>query len=418
MLGYVLDRFPTRTETFVQREIEGLAALGHRPKLWALRAAPGADSWNRCGATDAEAAAVAPKELSVLPSPFSFRTASARIAAFASSPARFLDAGMALITGASREPRTFLPALVRADAAYPLARALRREGVTHLHAHFGFVPSTVAWLASRLSGVPYSVSVHAWDVFANRSMIPEKLLAARRVVTCTRYARRFLLERYPSLRPERIVCVHHGLDLERWAALPMPAGDGTRVLAVGRLVPKKGFGVLLRAFARARASFAKQGRKMSLTLVGDGPERPRLETLARALGLGESLVLTGALSPPDVRREMARAHMLVAPSVRGARGDLDGLPNVILEAMASARPVVASRISGIPEAVVDGRTGLLSPAGDDEALARDIVRLARDRELALRGAAAGRRRVEERLSLKDSARAMARVFADMGAIDR
>ena len=280
----------------------------------------------------------------------------------------------------------------------------------------GFVPSTVAWFAAHLAGIPWSVSVHAWDIFVNRSMMPEKLLAARRVVTCTDFARGWLHERYPSIPRGHVVTVHHGLDTDLYAPRPLPDGDVTRILAVGRLVPKKGFGVLLRAFARARAALARDGLEATLALVGDGPERPRLERAARELGLAESVRMTGALPTEDVRAEMDRANMLVVPSVPGARGDLDGLPNVVLEAMALARPVIGSHLSGIPEAVADGRTGLLVPPGDDETLARAMVRLARDRELASRLGTAGRELARERFSLGVSARALAAVFRDMGAL--
>ncbi len=406
-LGYLLDRFPVPSETFIARELEGLAALGIRPVVFALRAS---DS----PATGA--AANIARGVRVLPSPTSVATAWAKLATMLRSPGRVMRPALGMIRGALRSPRTAPAELLRANSGFCLARELAREGVTHLHAHFGFVPSTVAWFAAHLAGIPWSVSVHAWDIFVNRSMMPEKLLAARRVVTCTDFARGWLHERYPSIPRGHVVTVHHGLDTDRYAPRPLPGGDVTRILAVGRLVPKKGFGVLLRAFARARAALARDGRKATLALVGDGPERPRLERAARELGLAESVRMTGALPTEDVRAEMDRANMLVVPSVPGPRGDLDGLPNVVLEAMALARPVIGSHLSGIPEAVAQGRTGLLVPPGDDETLARAIVRLARDRELALRLGTAGRELARERFSLGLSARALAAVFRDMGAL--
>jgi len=407
MLGYLLDRFGVPSETFITREIEGLGRLGIRPKIWALRAS---DSPATGAAADIA------RGVRVLPSPMSVVTAGAKLATMLRSPGRVMRPALGMIRGALNSPSTAPAELLRANSGFCLARALAREGVTHLHAHFGFVPSTVAWFAAHLAGIPWSVSVHAWDIFVNRSMMPEKLLAARRVVTCTDFARGWLLERYPSIPRGHVVTVHHGLDTDRYAPRPLPVGDVTRALAVGRLVPKKGFGVLLRAFARARAALARDGRKATLALVGDGPERPRLERIARELGLGESVRMTGALPADEVRSEMDRANMLVVPSVPGARGDLDGLPNVVLEAMALSRPVIGSHLSGIPEAITDGRTGLLVPPGDDETLARAMVRLARDRELASRLGAAGRELVRERFSLEVSARALAAVFRDMGAL--
>ncbi len=403
-LAYLVDRFPVPSETFIAREVEGLTALGMRPLIFALRPsdAPGARNAG---------------PVRVLPSPFSYRTAATKLATMLRSPGHVMGPALSVVRGAFRSPRTAPAELLRLNSSFCLARELEREGVTHLHAHFGFVPSSVAWFAAHLAGIPWSVSVHAWDIFVNRSMMPEKLLAARCVVTCTDFARRWLVERYPALRRKRVVTVHHGLDVAAFE--PRPLSDGPpRFVAVGRLVPKKGFGVLLRAFARVRAALAGESgvhAGASLTLVGDGPERPRLEALARELALRDSLIMTGALPQERVREEMASSRALVVPSVRGRGGDMDGLPNVVLEAGASGRAVVGSRFSGIPEAVEHGRTGLLGAPGDELALARAMLTLARDPLLAARMGHEGRRVVEERFTTERAAAKLAGVFRELDA---
>jgi glycosyltransferase involved in cell wall biosynthesis len=412
-LAYLVDRFPVPSETFIARELEGLEGVGVRPVVFALRPSDMPDAAPATGISGEIA-----RWVRVLPSPYSSRTAAAKVGTMLRSPGRVMGPALGMVRGAFRSPLTAPAELLRANAAFPLARELAREGVTHLHAHFGFVPSTVAWFAAHLAGIPWSVSVHAWDIFVNRSMIPEKLLAARRVVTCTDFAREWLLERYPSIPRGRVVTVHHGLDAAGFEATPLPDGP-PRFVAVGRLVAKKGFGVLLRAFARVRAAFVREDdskRDATLTLVGDGPERPRIEALARSLNLEDLVVMTGALSQTRVREEMARARTLVVPSLRGRGGDMDGLPNVVLEAMASARPVIGSRFSGVPEAVEDGRTGLLVPPGDDEALARAMLTLARDEWLARRMGEAGRRVVEERFTTELSVAKLMEVFRGLGAV--
>lgn len=407
-LAYLVDRFPVASETFIVRELEGLAALGIRPLVYALR-----ESGARATGVAAEIAG----GVRVLPPPISGQVAKAKLETMLRSPARALRPALGMVRGALRSPLSAPAELMRAYSAFYLAQELALDGVTHLHAQFGSVPSTVAWFAAYLAGIPWSVSVHAWDIFVNRSMMPEKLLAARRVVTCTDFARAWLLRRYPSIRRDKVVTVHHGLDLAAFAATSLPEGP-PRFVAVGRLVKKKGFGVLLRAFARVRAALdnTEDGRDASLTLVGDGPERERLESLARALGLGRSLVMTGAASQERVREEMARSRALVMPSVRGRGGDMDGLPNVILEAMACGRSVIGSRFSGIPEAVAHERTGLLVPPGDDKSLARAMLTLARDQWLAERMGLAGRRAAQERFGIDRSAAALAKVFQTFGAV--
>jgi colanic acid/amylovoran biosynthesis glycosyltransferase len=404
MLGYLFDRFPVASETFIAREVEGLARLGIKPKLWALR------EGDLIAGTE-----LLVNDLRVLPGILSPRSQLAELAAILSHPVRYVDTTLSLIRGCFRSPRTFLAELMRGDAAFALARQLRSEGVTHLHAHFGFVASTVAYAVWKMTRIPFSVSVHAWDIFVNRSMIPEKLSAAAMVMTCTDYAREYLLKTYKRLDPARVVCVHHGLDLTLNAATPARDGAATEVLAVGRMTPKKGFSVLLRAMAIAHHQLSREGRSMRLTLVGDGPRRKPLARLADALGLGDSLHMTGALPQADVREAIRRSHMMAVPSVMGPKGDRDGLPNVVLEAMAAGRAVVASDFSGIPEAVEDGRTGILVRSGDHEDLARALVRLARDRATATRMGLAGREVVESRFSLQRSASRLAEAFATMGA---
>jgi glycosyltransferase involved in cell wall biosynthesis len=241
-------------------------------------------------------------------------------------------------------------------------------------------------------------------------MLPEKLARARRVVTCTEYARAWLLARWPVLDPRRVVCVHHGFDLEEHAPHPLAEDGAFSVLAVGRLVPKKGFVHLAVAFARARDALGDVPCR--LTMVGEGPERAKIERLAREIGLGRSFRMTGALGQAGVREEVARSHVLVAPSVMGPRGDRDGLPNVVLEAAAAGRPVIGSRFAGIPEAVSDGETGFLVPPGDETALAERITRLARDRGLARRMGTAGRALVERDFSLQESSRSLAAVLRE------
>jgi glycosyltransferase involved in cell wall biosynthesis len=403
-LAYVLDRFPVLSETFIAREIEGLAREGVRPELFALRRGEEAAEETAEGAGGRTPAA------EILPGAFSPRVFSARLAWFIKSPLRTLDAAATLVAGTSRSPRTLPAEILHAVRGSHLARELVRRGVTHVHAHFGFVPSTVAWLASKLTGIPYSVSVHAWDVFVNRSMLPEKLTQARRVVTCTEYARAWILARWPVLDPRRVVCVHHGLDLEEHAPRPLPEDSTFSVLAVGRLVPKKGFVHLVGAFARARDALGDTPCR--LTIVGGGPERAKIERLAREIDLAGSFRMTGALRPAEVRGEIARSQVLVAPSVMGPRGDRDGLPNVVLEAAAAGRPVIGSRFTGIPEAVSDAETGFLVPPGDESAMAERITRLARDRGLARRMGAAGRALVERDFSLRKSSRALAAVLRE------
>jgi glycosyltransferase involved in cell wall biosynthesis len=199
--------------------------------------------------------------------------------------------------------------------------------------------------------------------------------------------RRAVAQGFPA---ERTHVHYNGVDLARFAAAH--EDDGETVLHVGRLVEKKGTAMLLRALALVPA-----GR---LVIIGDGPLRPALERLARELGLGRRLRFLGAQPPHAVAEWMRRAALLAAPSLTAQDGDAEGLPNVVVEAAASGLPVVGSDHEGIPEAVLDERSGFIVPEGDVETLARRLTDLLGDPALRRRMGAAGRALAEEKFDLK------------------
>ena len=281
-----------------------------------------------------------------------------------------------------------------------LAGRLRGHDPRLVHAHFG--PDGLAALPlARSLGVPLVTTLHGYDVALSR----RRLLASGRL-SWIRYAlwRRRLMQsgdlflavsdavRRAALAqgfPQARVETHYlGVDLTQFGA------GGEReaglVLHVGRLVEKKGTKVLIDAIARLGGA--------RLVVIGDGPERARLEH--RAAGLGERVQFLGALDAAAVREWMRRAAVLAAPSVTALDGDAEGLPTVIVEAAASSLPVVGTRHSGIPEAVIEGETGFLVPENDAEALARRLALLLESAELRGRMGAAGRRLAEERFDLR------------------
>jgi len=260
-----------------------------------------------------------------------------------------------------------LPDATAAEQADAIAARLAGRSVSGVHAYFAHHPAEVAAGAARARGVPFGFSVHAKDL---RKVEPRAFIdrAARAacIVACNRDVARDLHE-----AGARAHLVPHGVDRHRFRPT-MRRTDrpgGLRILAVGRLVEKKGFGVLVRALAHTR-------RPSALRIVGDGPERSRLEALAAELRLHGRVTFAGACTHRDLPREYARADLVVVPSVVDLTGDRDGLPNVVLEAMASARPIVGTRVGAIDSAVQDGRTGLLVAPGSPAALAAAIDRLA------------------------------------------
>ena len=290
---------------------------------------------------------------------------------------------------------------------------LEEPDVRHIHAHFAHGATTVAWVASMVTGLPFSFTGHAKDIYSPSlnpgGLLPRKLRAARFAVTCTETNREHLRLLAPEAEVHRI---YHGLNAELARLLDgaPPAREPSaafRVLAVGRLVEKKGFDVLVEACAELRRS----GVDLQAAIVGEpGEHEDELRRLIRVHGLGEAVTLAGPMTQAELRREYERAAALCLPCRVMSNGDRDGIPNVLVEAMACGLPVVTTAVSGIPELVVDGENGLLVPPDDPGAVAGSLRRLRDEPELARRLGEQGRASVAERFDGDALARQLADLF--------
>lgn len=253
------------------------------------------------------------------------------------------------------------------EQAAEVAEFLAGRDVWGIHGYFAHRPAEVAAEAARQLGVPYSFGAHALDA---RKVATEALRAradgAACVIACND-------DTADTLRAAgaNVTLLPHGVDLGRFHAGEARTTGALRLLAVGRLVEKKGFTVLIEAIARLT-------HPVSLRIVGEGPEREEIERRVAALGLADRIELVGRRTHDDLPAEFRWADAVVVPSIVDSRGDRDGLPNVVLEALASGRPVVASDAGAIAAAVRDGVSGLLVPPGAPKALAAAIDRLAAD----------------------------------------
>lgn len=284
--------------------------------------------------------------------------------------------------------RPDLVAVLRAGIL--VAIEARRRGLARLHAHFATVATHVARVARLLSGIPYSFTCHAKDIY-REGVRPEVFAAlaatADRVVTVCEANARHIRETLLGGRDGgRVVTIHNGVDLDLFRPRPEPAEGPPLVLGIGRLVEKKGFHHLVRAAARLE----RAGRAFDCAIAGEGEERGRLEALARTSGASRIRFL-GARNHDEVRALLGRATLLVQPCTVGADGNRDALPTVLLEALASGVPVVTTPVGGIEEIVGGGEAGALVPVDDPDALATAIARLLDDpaerRALAQRGRA-------------------------------
>ncbi len=290
-----------------------------------------------------------------------------------------------------------------AEGARIAARA-RALSLSHIHAHFGTNSARVASYARLLGGPRFSFTVHGPEEFDNTAALDlgGKLALAEFCATVSSYGRSQMSRWAAPGDWDKVQVVHCGLDLGRWDT-PAPLPDGPfHMVAVGRFAEQKGFGLLIRAFAQAW----QRNPELRLSLVGDGELRPQIEAMIAAAGMGGAVRLLGWQDESGVRAAMTAAHALVTPSFA------EGLPVVIMEAMACARPIIATYIAGIPELVRPGHEGWLVPAGDAGALAETmLVAAASDRETLCRLGASARGRVIQRHDIRDSARQLAALFS-------
>ena len=290
-----------------------------------------------------------------------------------------------------------LKLMAQAVAALGLARSLRSRGVRHVHCHFAHAPTTIGMYAALQMGVPFSFTGHANDLFQRRTLLKRKLERARFVACISRWHRAFYRE-VEGRHPERYVVVRCGVDVTEW--LPRDpdreVGPRFRLLTVCRLVEKKGTDTLIEAL---HTLDCRRGGAWELTVAGDGPDRDRLQALARRLGCEDAICWLGAVENSRVRELLAGADALVLPCRTDSSGDRDGIPVVLMEAMASGVPVIAGDLPAIRE-LVDGReAGLLVPGGEPSKLAEALGRLRSDASLRGSLSVAGRAVIEDEFSL-------------------
>ncbi|HUF68845.1 MAG TPA: glycosyltransferase [Longimicrobiales bacterium] len=361
-VGYVLKRFPVLSETFILNELLSLEARGVPLHIFSLERPNDPRYHNDLPKLKARISYVpGPSELSRL-------TAHNRRVAKA-YPQGFLRTAM---YAAAKGSPTLLWRLLQAGY---VANEAKRLKLKHLHSHFANRPTSVAMLASRISGIPFSFTAHATDIFkvkVDSKVLVRKMDAARFVVAISDYNERYMRERAPSAG--RIVRINNGIDLDRFSPNGRPDDSVFRFVCVARLVEKKGLPLLIEACAALRDS----GIAFECRLVGKGGLRSKLERMIRDLKLRDQVRMVGPKTQIEVRDEYRRAQAYVLPCVIGSDGNREGLPVSLVEALACGLPVITTAITGIPEVVTNEHNGLLVPVGDSAALAEGMRRLATD----------------------------------------
>lgn len=400
-VAYILGTFPQPSQTFIAREIRGLREAGFPLRIFALRRRP---------ESDLEAADRAwYRDVCFVPAAVGPTVLAANLHFLARGPGRYLRA----LTDLVRLPHRPRVLALRAIALFVRAAWVAREverggGCRQVHAHFALAQTEVAMAVSSLLGCPFSFTAHARDIYATPSALEEKMRAAAVVVTCTGYNAEYLRRLCPELPDAHVQLVHHGVEVDTFDIQPATAVTDAvpMVLAAGRLIEKKGFDTLVDACARLKA----RGVPFRCRIVGTGPAAPALRQQIAELGLSEVVQLPGWVPADALRIEMAAARVFCMPSRVSRSGDRDGIPNVVLEAMAAGLPVVATDVSGMPEAVQAPATGLLVPPADVDALADALQRMLTDRVHAAQCGEAGRQRILDEFTLALASQRLTRIF--------
>jgi colanic acid/amylovoran biosynthesis glycosyltransferase len=397
-VGYVMSRFPKLSETFVLGEIRAVEEQGLQVELFPLLR-------EREDVVHAEARPLAARahyepflSLAIIRSQLHF---------LRSRPRAYLGALADLLRGTWGSLNFFVGALGIFPKVAHVARTMEADGVEHVHCHFSNHPAAAGYVVHRLTGIPYSFTAHGFDLHVDRHMLCEKVAEAAFVVPVSEYNRELIVAECGERARGKLAVIHCGVDTDFFhPPESAPPERPFSLLCVGTLHEVKGQGYLVEACRL----LAEAGVDVRCMLVGNGPDHAALSRQIAAAGLERRVVLAGRRTRVELAEHLRVTHVLVAPSVPTSEGKREGIPVVLMEAMASGVPVIASGISGIPELVDDGVSGLLVPPRDPRAIADALRRLLDDAPLRQQLGAAGREKVVHEFDVHTNAAELVRRF--------
>lgn len=393
-LAYLYSRYPVVSQTFCDSEMLALEGMGFDLEVISLNPPPDSFRHERLDRLRAEIH---------YPAPEAVLDARAELPEFEASLG-------ALVADHDRRYGKSFKSRTRARNAWHFAPLLRSLGVSHVHIHFANRATHSALFLKKL-GFTFSFTAHAQDFMVDLGsddLLREMVREAEFVVTVSDFSRALLCGTCPG-NDAKVVRIYNGIELDDFTPA-QPGRDGPlQLVSVGRLIEFKGFHHLISTIGLLK----EWGMDSDLRIIGDGPARGELEQQITAAGLQDQITLLGVRSQEEIKRELARAHAFVLPSIVDRKGASDILPTVITEAMACRLPVVSTTVAGIPEMVVNGETGYLAPPGGITGMAEALIALASDAPARVRMGQAGRARADSLFALSVTAGAMAKKFREV-----
>jgi len=399
-IAYTMSRFPKITETFILYEILELQKQGIEVSLFPILKEE--DSVRH---PEAEAL----MEKAHFYSPFSMRVLRAQLHWLMRKPLTYFKIWWYTFLGNLRSPKFMSRAIVTVPVAAAFAVTMEEMEIEHFHAHYATHPTLVAYVVNQLTGIPYSLTAHAHDIYVDRSMLKRKLEPASFVVAISDYNRRLLSDLYGSEIARKIKVVHCGTDPDIFTPREHPKQSDTfTMVCVGRLLEMKGQTYLVDACNILK----ERGVKFECLFVGDGEDREMLTEQIQRLGLQDEVKILGFQPRQQVKELLNQADVMLLPSVITSTGKMEGIPVALMEALATGIPVISTKISGIPELIEDGVSGLLVPERDAKQLAEAIYRLYDEPELREQFAEKGREKVLEEFNLITNSKALIDLFIE------
>ncbi len=400
-VAYIVSRFPAITETFILYEIIELQRRGFSVEVFSLlrqresvmhREAEGLVKRTHYGRL------------------FSVALLQANLFWLSRRPRAYLRAWWQALRGNRKSPKGLAHSIYVVAQAALFARWMVEKKIDHVHAHWATHPTLAAYLIRQLTGIRYSFTAHAHDIYIERPMLEEKIGDASFVVTISDYNRQLLGQLYGNIANEKTVTIRCGIDPEVFfpgSRPPRAKDQPLTIVCVASLRDYKGHPYLIEACSRLR----REGIKFECLLIGEGEDRPAIESQIARAQLADSVKLLGQQSRDRVSQILSAADVMVLPSIVMPYGKKEGIPVALMEALAAELPVIATSISGIPELLEDGRTGLLVPQRDSAAIANALLRIYENPTFARRLGKAGREKVLREFNLERNVAALGELLS-------
>lgn len=397
--AYIMSRFPHLPETFILREMNELTRQGWEIALYPLI------RQNQALIHD-EAKPWMPKVRPLRA--FSRLTFAANVRAMFKQPAVYISLWLQTVLESWRDPYMLVRFLFLLPQSVYAAQAMQKEEIDHIHAHYATFPAFTAWITQQLTGISFSVTVHAHDIFVHHTMLKRKLNEADFIVAISEYNREYLAAVVGDKVARKTHIIHCGIEPQTYrpALLDRKPGDALQIIHIGSLQPYKGQRYLIEACRQLQ----ERGVPFHCRIIGNGEELANLTKMIKDMNLESAIQLLGSKTQQEIAWLLPTAHCYVQPSIITPSGKKEGIPVALMEAMASRLPVVATAISGIPELVRPGETGFLVPPADAAALADTLITIYEHSEKAACLADNGRSWVLQSFDLKSNVTRLADLF--------